>query len=473
MSTADTTVLRAGEALTFASLVSPGGTYALEHRSDGRLVLCDRVAGRDVWAVGSLEAEPGRLVLLPDGRLVLEVWPGVPVWISGDVDKRVVAASVTDQGRLVLTDPDGGLRWSRDPLTEADLAAHRPADGDRLLPGQVLAGPVFSPNGRYRLTHDADEGETRLDALRADRVRGVWSRHEQTPGPLTLGTDGVLRTGTDSMTLLRWTGRYRQDPMAVRISAAVVRDQGDLVLLDQNGEELYDSRTAAEEARLAALEQAENRRRAREVAKRRRPAGSGLPRDWYDLLDLAGPSTLALVEHTDPHEVLCRLGASPETIRLMTYQELLKATEPDEDDDPPHCAFAVRVGDRVVVVEPCGREGVKRAEELSRGGSAVVRYLDFDGWSSLAWYRDGVLLARYGEDDDDLLAEGASAIEGTDPAAFVPHMERIGLGTHQDGGSDEFLPADVELACLAADVRPRVKEFEGACAAAVFATWYW
>ncbi|MGW1625984.1 hypothetical protein [Streptomyces sp. NPDC002172] len=91
-------------------------------------VLRDRAEGRDLWHVGIPGSEPGQLVLHPDGRLVLEAWPAAPLRGSGDIDRRV-AAAVTDQGRLVLTDPDGGLRWSRDPLSEAELAAYRPATG--------------------------------------------------------------------------------------------------------------------------------------------------------------------------------------------------------------------------------------------------------------------------------------------------------------------------------------------------------
>ncbi|MFJ3672484.1 DUF6461 domain-containing protein [Streptomyces sp. NPDC090106] len=469
MSTADASVLRTGESLRLGSLVSPDGSYALEHRADGTLVLRDRAAGRDVWGVGSPGTAPGRLGLFPDGRLVLEAWPGVPVWVSGDVDQRVVAASLTDQGRLVLTDPDGGLRWSRDPLTEADLAAHRPAAGDRLLPGQALTEPLFSPNGRYRLTH-GPAGDTSLAAPEAGRDRGVWSRHAHAPGALTLGTDGVLRSGTNSMVLLRWTGRYRLDPMAVRISAVVVRDQGDMVLLDENGEDFHETRTAAEEARLAGLQRAEARRLAKEAAKPSRPAGSGLPRDWYDLLDLTGPCTLTLVEHPDPEEALRRLGAGPRTIRPMTYPDLLDASH--AGSEPLKCALAARVGDRVLVVEPCGIEGVQRAGKLSRGGSAIVHYRDFDGWDSLAWYRDGKLLARYGEDDEELLGRGAPAPEGTEPAAFVPLMRRIGLGVYREVEEDgEFLPPGVELACLAAGVRPRPGDFQDTHPGAVFGTW--
>ncbi|MFG2357054.1 DUF6461 domain-containing protein [Streptomyces sp. NPDC048521] len=467
MSTADTTVLRAGRPLILASLVSPGGAYALEHRRDGRAVLRDRVQGRDLWHVGIPGTAPGQLTLLHDGRLVLEAWPRVPVWISGDPDPRAVTAMVTDQGRLVLTDPDGGLRWSRDPLSEAELATHRPATGDRLLPGQVLSEPLVSPNGQYRLSHSPG-GETVL-ATSGDRGdRQVWSRHVQAPGELTLGTDGILRAGTNSMVLLRWTGRYRLDPTAVRISAVVVRDQGDVVLLDENGDEFYDSRTAQEEARLAKLRRSEDRRRAREAARPVRPPGTGLPRDWFDLLDLSeGPYTLTLVEHTDEGEALQRLGASAEAIRTTTYRDLLEAAFRDPDSDCAS-ALAVRTGDHAVVVEPCGYQAVERGKDLSRGTSAIVYYRDYDGWQSLAWYRDGKLLAGYGEDDSSRLERGKAAPRGAERSAFVPFMEQIGMGRYREDEESAFLPPAVEVALLAAGVRLSGEDFAGAHAGAVF-----
>ncbi|WP_046730254.1 DUF6461 domain-containing protein [Streptomyces humi] len=460
MSTTDTTVLRAGESLHLRSLVSPSGGYALEHRQDGTAVLRDRAEGRDLWHVGTPGTAPGQLVLHPEGRLVLEAWPAIPVWASGDIDRRAVAASVTDQGRLVLTDPDGGLRWSRDPLSAAELAAYRPAGGDRLLPGQVLSEPLCSPNGQYRLSHDP-AGRTVLTAPGERMDRQIWSIPVQAPGRLTLGTDGILRTGTNSMALLRWTGRYRLDPTAVRVSAVVVRDRGDVVLLDENGAELHDSRTAAEEARLAALRRAEARRQAKEAAKPRRPAGTGPSRDWFDLLDLSeGPCTLTLVEHADEREVLRRLGVPDGTIRSTTPQDLLKEVFSDADGDM-WGALAVRVDRHVVVVEPCGSAGVERAKEVSRGTDAIVYYLDFDGWQSLAWYRDGRPLARYGEADSDRLERGRAAVRGTERGVFVPFMEQIGVGVYREDEDDDFLPPAVEVACLAAGIRLSGRDFEG------------
>ncbi|MEU1268599.1 DUF6461 domain-containing protein [Streptomyces sp. NPDC005799] len=467
MSSADSTVLRTGESLSLRSLVSPDGAYALEHRPDGTAVLRDRAHGRDLWHIGTPGTAPGQLTLDEEGRLVLEAWPRTPVWVSGGVDRRAVEATVTDQGRLVLTDPDGGLRWSRDPLSDAELAAHRPASGDRLLPGQVLSEPIFSLNGQYRFSHDP-AGRTSLDSPGGRMDRGIWSSPVQAAGPLTLGTDGILRVGTNSMVLLRWTGRYRLDPTRVRISAVVVRDQGDIVLLDENGDEFHTSGTAPEEARLAKLRRAEARRRAKEDAKPPRPAGTGLPRDWFDLLDLSeGPCTLTFVEHSDEREILRRLGAPDESVRAITFRNLLKATFADLDSQP-RSALAVRVDQHVVLFEPCGFGGVERAKELSRGTDAIVYYVDFDGWESLAWYRDGKVLAKYGEADSERLERGRAAARGTEPDVFVPFMDQIGMGVYREDESGGILPPAVEVACLVAGLRLRSADFAGVHPGAVY-----
>jgi hypothetical protein len=270
-------VLQAGECLSVESLVCPNGAYALQHRADGTLVLRDNRAARDVWQIGTPASVPGRLTLVPEGFLVLEGATGIPVWSSGGVDRRAVSAMVNDDGRLVLMDPDGYVRWSHDPLGTQDLAAYRPASGDRLQRGEVLADSITSPDGRYTLTHTS-AGETLLYTTNNDgRARRVWSRTVGKPGAaISLGPDGVLRAGANSTVLQRWTGRYLLDPMSFVVSAVVVRNEGDVVLFGDDGTEIDNSGTAAEEARLAKLARQYERRDAEENAKRARPAGSGI-----------------------------------------------------------------------------------------------------------------------------------------------------------------------------------------------------
>lgn len=465
-------VLQSGASLYLQSLVSPNNAYALQHRADGTLVLRDNRAARDVWQIGTPVPVPGRLNLLPEGFLVLEGSQGIPVWSSGSVDRRVVAALVRDDGRLVLVDPDGCVRWSRDPVSAEDLAACRPASGDRLQRGEVLADAIVSPDGRYTLTHtSAGETVLRTPSDGAGKDRCVWSRKAGKPGAvISLGPDGVLRAGTDSTVLQRWTGRFRLDPMSFVVSAVVVRNQGDVVLLSEDGTQIDDSRTAAEEARLATLRREYARREAKENAKQVRPAGSGIATDWFDLLDLSGPCTITWVERVDGREALLRLGAGPATIRPMTYEEVVSAAFSGTGDEPVKCALAVPIEHWVMVIEPCGIEGVERAREMSERTQSIVYHTGFDGERVFAWYRDDEPVAVYQDDDSDLLDSGAPATEGADPNAMVPFMQQVGLGVYRRDAGD-FLPPPVEVACLIAGIGPRPEHFAGTHLGAVFGTW--
>ncbi|MFF9490446.1 DUF6461 domain-containing protein [Streptomyces sp. NPDC014676] len=385
----------------------------------------------------------------------------------------MTAAQVRDDGRLVLVDPDGNVRWSHDPLDADVLAGYRPASGDRLRRGEILADSIVSADGQYTLTH-TPAGRTLLHTPSdtEDGSRHVWVRKAGQPGAvITLGEDGVLRAGTDSTVLQRWTGRFLLDPMSFTISAVVVRDVGDIVLLDEEGNELFDSRTAEEEARLAKLRRRYARREAGEKAKPVRPAGSGVARDWFDLLDLSGPSTITWVERVDAREALLRLGAQPATVRPMTYDDLVSAASSGDDDDPVRCALAVSVDDWVMLIEPCGVEGMERARDLSERTQAVVHHAGFDGECLLAWYRNGEPVAVYRDDETELLERGAPALEGTDPEAMTPFMRKMGLGVYRRGDDGDFLPPPVEVACLIAGVAPGTGHFLGTHLGAVFGTW--
>ncbi|MFE5922336.1 DUF6461 domain-containing protein [Streptomyces sp. NPDC056468] len=466
----DKAVLQSGESLYVQSLVSPSGAYAVQHRADGTLVLRDDRAGLDVWQIGTPVSAPGRLTLLPEGFLVLEGSSGARVWSSGHVDRQVVAAMVRDDGRLVLVDTDGHPRWSRDPLSAEELGAYGPASGDRLRRGEVLVDSIVSSDGRYSLTHTS-AGETLLHAMSDDgRERRVWSRKVGKPGAaISLGRDGVLRAGTDSTVLQRWTGRFLLDPMSCVVSAVVVRNEGDLVLLGAEGSEIYDSRTAAEEARLAKLEGEYARREVEENARPVRPAGDGMATDWFELLDLNGPYTITWVEKVDEREALLRLGAGPGTVGPMTYNEVVTAAFPDSGE-LIKCALAVSVGEWVMVIEPCGIEGVERARQMSKRTQAIVYHQGFDYERHFAWYRFNEPVAVYQEDDSDLLDCGAPALEGAAPDALVPIMRQIGLGEFRRDSGD-FLPPPVEIACLTAGIEPGPEHWAGTYLGAGFGTW--
>jgi hypothetical protein len=136
-------------------------------------------------------------------------------------------------------------RWTRDPLSAAGLKTYATATGDRLRPGQVLVEPLVSANGRYRLSHHPEQG-TRMD--RTDGS-GVWSTTALLGELVSLGADGVLRVDANSTVLPRWSGR-RWDPMDFAVAALLVRDDGDVVIVGEDGAEIWTSQTSVEEARL-------------------------------------------------------------------------------------------------------------------------------------------------------------------------------------------------------------------------------
>lgn len=467
------TVLNAGDYLFGQSLVSPNGAYALEHRTDGTLVLRDNRASRDLWQIGGPQSEGAWLYLLTEGLLVLRTLAGVPVWSSGRIDRRVTAALVRDDGRLVLVDADGDQRWSRDPVDAALAACSPPARGDRLSRGEVLVGSIASPNGRYALSQTPDgRCELHTTPETPGGRRSVWSRWVGAPGAvLSLGQDGVLRAGSDSTVLQRWTGRMRLDASSVVVAEVVVRDIGDVVLLRDDGTEIDVTGTAAEEARLAEIDREFAQREAEEEAKPVRPSGSGMATDWFDSLELSDFFTITWVQGIDGREALSRLGADSEAITPMTYDEAVSAAYP-EDDEKGSSAFAVPVGGWVAVIEPNGFQGVYQAPGMSAGTQAIVYHEGMDG-THLAWHRNGEPLAVYSEDDYFELADGEPAPEGMDRSAFAPFMARIGLGVYREEDEDEsdFLPPALEIACLAAGVVPEPEHFAGTRLGAVSPAW--
>ncbi|MEV0130364.1 DUF6461 domain-containing protein [Dactylosporangium sp. NPDC050688] len=387
---------------------------------------------------------------------MLEDGSGRPLWRSGGVDRRVSAAVVTDSGRLVLVDPDGFQRWSRDPVTDADVASYQPASGDRMTRGQRLVGPLTSSNGKYHLSH-TPAGET---VLVRSRGGTVWRCTGVAGAELTLGHDGVLRTGTDSTVLAKWTGR-RLDPVAYAVSALVVGDDGDVVLFADDGSEVYRSGTAAEEARLDQLEQKYARRERKDRAKPRRPRRSGLPADWFRLLDVDENYSITLAQGISAREALLRLGVDAARTAPMRYADL--ATVQDLNDDLPKRVFTAQIDDWVMLVELDATDGVDRLAPMSRGTQAVVCAKNYDGEEFLGWSADGTPSALYEWDSgNEALELGGPADAGESPDAIVPFMRAIGLGRYRDTRDDDhFLPPSVEIACLIADVRPRPEHFAG------------
>jgi hypothetical protein len=257
-------------------------------------------------------------------------------------------------------------------------------------------------------------------------------------------------------------------------SELIVRDEGDFVLLDGQGTEIYSSGTAAEEARRIRLDKEFSDGETENDTRPARPAGSGLPTDWFDLLSLPDMYTITLVGHADAREALLQLGALAETITPMTYQQLHATVIAGEEGKPVRGALAVPVDDWVMVIEPSGIQAMHRGPELSKWNQAIVYHVGFDGNHFFSWYQDGEAVATYNDDDGgtDFLRYAVPAPNGTDPEMVVPYMEQIGMGTYrEEDESGAFLPRLVEVACLIAEITPTPQHFAGSFPGAVFGPW--
>jgi hypothetical protein len=432
-------------------LASPNGAFALEYRVDGTLAMRDTVNDRDVWIVETAGGE-GRLLLAAEGFLTVQGQRGQEVWRSGPVDRRVDAALVTDTGRLVLVDPDGYQRWSRDPLTHGDWEGYRVADGDRLRQGEVLTGTITSSNGRFTLSHT--QGRTLL--VRDGRA-GVWSLDTGSPhAQLALGHDGVLRTGTDSTVLTKWLGR-RVDPTAFTAAELVVGNDGDLVLSGTDGTEIFRTGTAAEQARLDRLDRAEQRARARESAKPLRPSESAAPADWFNLICDGETYTITLVRALSDREALQRLGFDDDRIWAMT-PHALKAL----GGSMRHRVLSADIGGWTMLFELDSADGAERIKPMSRDTEVVVCAQNFDAEEYFGWCVDGRLKAVYEWDSpSEALTRGLRADRGSQPKSVLPFVEALGLQRYRYPDDSTFLPPPVEVACLIAGIRPLAEHFTG------------
>jgi hypothetical protein len=100
---------------------APSCAYASQHHADVILALRDNCAA----ATFVRSARRSRRRECSPSFWVLDDASGIPVWSSGGTDRRVISAIVRDDGRLILMDSDGYVRWSTDPLATEDLAAYR------------------------------------------------------------------------------------------------------------------------------------------------------------------------------------------------------------------------------------------------------------------------------------------------------------------------------------------------------------
>ncbi|GAB3746491.1 hypothetical protein GCM10027598_84760 [Amycolatopsis oliviviridis] len=289
--------LRAGESLRRQSLTSLNDAFTLKHFGFDDLVLIRNHDRRPLW--WSSEFSPGDwrrktrgsgvsdVTLRPDGDLVAHDENGVPLRSTGTADRGVVLLEVRDDGDVVLLNGAGEIVWHTDTATTDVSRPPSPiARGDRMLVGQSLADQsLTSPNGRYVLVHDHQHAGTFLYGPRGRITRWFYLVPSMYPDPfgtrLVLEEDGLflrwskdeadgvdlrgVRKAWDSLTTPNFPFHPRQ---------VVLRDSGDLEMLDSDGEVMWRNGYKRDSDKFA---KSSNRRRP-ETNRKRAAAASGPPR---------------------------------------------------------------------------------------------------------------------------------------------------------------------------------------------------
>ncbi|MEU8172120.1 histone-like nucleoid-structuring protein Lsr2 [Microbispora hainanensis] len=183
-----------------------------------------------------------------------------------------------------------------------------------------------------------------------------------------------------------------------------------------------------------AYEQAEKAESVHAMA--RTPGASPEDYAWQDEGPLGPIYTITLVRGAEEHEVLRRLGAAPEHIRMIGLGEY-------PDSSRTEIVMVGRAGDWTILIEECGRRGVHREVigELSRDGGeavAVMRH-DYAAGHDFAYALDGELVTGF-----DPSRPGTRW--GTGPDRLNRHLRELGIDPASDERIDNAIPAVLALA---------------------------
>ncbi|WP_157453786.1 D-alanyl-D-alanine carboxypeptidase family protein [Cellulomonas sp. Root485] len=218
--------LRPGETLRPGEgLVSADGTQTLVVQPDGMLALFGAEPDPR-WVSGP--AVPGSsLVVAESGDVALTAPDGTVGWrpeAPATVGSRLV---LQDDGDLVVLDPQGSQVWESGTAVRPSILP----SGGVLEPGDALS----SPDGRQTLLV-LDDGDV---ALLGPDAATRWSTGTDHPGArLTLREDGELVV-TDADGDRVWRSRTAGNPG----SSLVLQDDGDLVLYDAAGAAVWSTET--------------------------------------------------------------------------------------------------------------------------------------------------------------------------------------------------------------------------------------
>lgn len=218
--------LRPGEVLGVGQgLVSPNGAQTLVVQADGGLALF----GADPdprWAAGPAVAG-SRLVVGENGEIGLTAPDGTVGWRPDAAATPGSRLVLQDDGDVVVLDPAGTLLWDSGTAVRPSILAA----GSSLAPGEALS----SPDGRHILMV-LDDGDV---ALLGPDAATRWSTGTDVPGStLTLREDGNLVV-TEPDGDRTWRSRTAGHPG----SSLVLQDDGDLVLYDPSGAVVWSTGT--------------------------------------------------------------------------------------------------------------------------------------------------------------------------------------------------------------------------------------
>ncbi len=211
-SSAAAPALEAGDQISVGErLSSPNGQFHLAVQVDGNAVLYATRTDRARWATNTLGAPAQRLVMQPDGNLVLYGADNVALWASDTAGNPQARLALGDDGTLALAWP-GGERILTQPASEL-------TGGDTLVPGQSLT----SPTGRFTLVLQEDGNLVEIES----GTGPVWASGTRGDNQVVLdpGGDLSVRSADAPSDPAQWsTGT---DAPGARL---VVQDDGNIVL---------------------------------------------------------------------------------------------------------------------------------------------------------------------------------------------------------------------------------------------------
>jgi hypothetical protein len=283
--------LRVGESLRRQSLTSLNDAFTLNHFGFDDLMLLRNHDREPLWWSSAFSPADWRqkrhgngvsdVTLQPDGDLVAHDEDGIPLWSTGTASRGVELLEVRDHGDVVLLDGTGEIVWHTDTGTgEVQPSPFSVARGDRMVVGQSLADQsLTSPNGQYVLVHGHQYGGTFLYGPHGLVTSWFYLLASGYPDPfgtrLVLEEDGLflrwkdgVRKAWDSLT----TPRFPFHPNQV-----VVRDSGDLEMLDTDGEVMWRNGYKRDDPKFARSSNQSPSRTRRKRAARRTAVPAGMP----------------------------------------------------------------------------------------------------------------------------------------------------------------------------------------------------